>query len=119
MNGCLHEHLKLALSSPSLSQLALISHGSLSHGSGTINFYNVIDFVIMIYGVHYMNMTRAILPLTIISYNLILLEQLNPSPSVNGSLHEHVKFALSSPSLSQSALISHGSLSHGSGTIYF
>ena len=62
-------------------------------------------------------MTRAIPPLTIISYNLILLEQLNPSPSVNGSLHEHVKFALSSPSLSQSALISHGSLSHGFGTI--
>ena len=50
---------------------------------------------------------------------LILLEQLNPSPSVNGYLHEHVKFALSSPSLSQSACISHGALSHGSGTINF
>ena len=55
----------------------------------------------------------------LISYSLILLEQLNPSPSVNGYLHEHVKFALSSPSLSQSALMSHGALSHGSGTINF
>ena len=69
MNGSLHEHVKLALSSPSLSQLALISHGSLSHGSGTINFYNVIDSVIMIYGINHIvySMTRAILPLTIIS----------------------------------------------------
>ena len=75
--------------------------------------------MITIYGgVNHTVMTRAILPLTIISYSLILLEQLNPSPSVNGSLHEHVKFALSSP-LSQSAFISHGSLSHGSGTINF
>ena len=59
VNGSLHEHVKFALSTPSLSQSALISHGSLSHGSGTINFYNVIDSMIMIYGVHYINMTRA------------------------------------------------------------
>ena len=55
VNGSLHEHVKFALSSPCLSQSALILHGSQSHGSGTINFYNVIDSVIMIYGMHYIN----------------------------------------------------------------
>ena len=44
-------------------------------------------------------------------------EQLNPSPSVNGSLHVHVKFGLSNPSLVQSAFVSHGSGRQGSGTV--
>ncbi len=42
-----------------------------------------------------------------------LLEQLNPSPAVYGSLHVHVKFGLN-PSLTQSALTSHGAAKHGS-----
>ena len=46
-----------------------------------------------------------------------ILEQLNPSPSVNGSLHVHVKFGLSNPSLVQSAFTSHGIFKQGSGTI--
>ncbi len=45
-----------------------------------------------------------------------LLEQLNPSPTVYGSIHVHVKFGLSNPSLSQSALTSHGPIRQGSGT---
>ena len=44
-------------------------------------------------------------------------EQLNPSPSVNGSLHVHVKFGLSNPSLVQSAFVSHGPDRQGSGTV--
>ena len=44
-------------------------------------------------------------------------EQLNPSPSVNGSLHVHVKFGLSNPSLVQLAFVSHGSDRQGSGTV--
>ena len=49
--------------------------------------------------------------------DLNLPEQLNPSPSVNGSLHVHVKFGLSNPSLVQSAFVSHGPDRQGSGTI--
>ena len=45
------------------------------------------------------------------------LEQLNPSPLENGSLHVHVKFELSNPSLSHTAFISHGISKQGSGTI--
>ena len=46
-----------------------------------------------------------------------LPEQVNPSPSVNGSLHVHVKFGLSNPSLVQSAFVSHGPDRQGSGTV--
>ena len=46
-----------------------------------------------------------------------VLEQLNPSPSLKGSLHVHVKLGLSNPSLVQSALVSHGSDRQGSGTV--
>ena len=46
-----------------------------------------------------------------------LHEQLNPSPSMNGSLHVHIKFALKNPSLIQLAFTSHGSERQGSGTI--
>ena len=45
-----------------------------------------------------------------------ILEQLNPSPSVKGSLQMHVKFGLNSPSLVQLAFTSHGSDRQGSGT---
>ena len=45
-----------------------------------------------------------------------LQEQLNPSPSVKGGLHEQVKLSLSNPSRSHLALGSQGSLRHGSGT---
>ncbi len=36
-----------------------------------------------------------------------------------GPMHEHVKFGLSNPSLTQSALTSHGSIRQGSGTVRF
>ena len=45
-----------------------------------------------------------------------LLEQLKPSPTVNGDRHVQVKSPLNIPSLSQRALGSHGSSRHGSGT---
>ena len=48
--------------------------------------------------------------------NIFILEQLNPSPTVNGVRHEQVKFPLSKPSLSHSALVSHGRDKQGSGT---
>ena len=51
------------------------------------------------------------------SYRLLVLEQENPSPKVNGDRHVHVKLGLSNPSLVQSALTSHGSYRQGSGTI--
>ena len=43
-------------------------------------------------------------------------EHMNPSPSVNGSLHVQLKFAARGPSLVQSAFSSHGSDRQGSGT---
>ena len=48
---------------------------------------------------------------------LIIPEQLNPSPTVNGGRHVQLKFSLSKPSLSQRALTSQGSLRQGSGTV--
>ena len=48
--------------------------------------------------------------------NRHILEQLKPSPTVNGLKHEQVKFALSKFSLTQSALRSQGVDKHGSGT---
>ena len=48
--------------------------------------------------------------------DILILEQLNPSPTVNGVRHEQVKFPLSKPSLSHSALVSHGRDKQGSGT---
>ena len=48
--------------------------------------------------------------------NSHILEQLKPSPTVNGLKHEQVKFALSKLSLTQSALRSQGVDKHGSGT---
>ena len=47
-----------------------------------------------------------------------LLEQLKPSPVVNGAWHVQVKFALSNPSRSQRALGSQGPDKHGSGTAF-
>lgn len=43
-------------------------------------------------------------------------EQLNPSPTVNGDWHEHVKFPVNEFSLIHSALGSQGKDEHGSGT---
>ena len=51
------------------------------------------------------------------SYDEWLPEQLKPFPSVNGDRHVQVKLSVSKPSLSQTALISQGSLRQGSGTI--
>ena len=45
-----------------------------------------------------------------------LPEQLKPSPSVNGGRQVQLKESLSSPSLSQIAFTSQGSLRQGSGT---
>ena len=44
---------------------------------------------------------------------------MNPSPSEYGSMHVHVKFGLSNPSLAQSALTSQGSIRQGSGTVRY
>ena len=44
----------------------------------------------------------------ILLYQLNLLEQLEPSPMVNGAKHVQEKLALSNPSLSQTALGSQG-----------
>ena len=60
-----------------------------------------------------MMMQTLVLVLCLISY---LLEHVNPSPVVYGSLHVHEKFELNSPSLVQSAFISHGLDAQGSGT---
>ena len=49
--------------------------------------------------------------------NYFLPAQLNPSPTVNGSLHVQLKFAVRGPSLVQSALSSHGFDRQGSGTV--
>ena len=49
---------------------------------------------------------------------MYLLEQLKPSPAVNGDRHVQVKFALSNPSRSQRALGSQGPDKHGSGTVF-
>ena len=65
-------------------------------------------------GLHY---TKLSLVDYVCMYVSFLREQLNPSPMMNGSLHVHVKSALSSPSLVQSALGSHGSDRQGSGTV--
>ena len=43
-------------------------------------------------------------------------EHMNPSPTVNGSLHVQLKFAVRRPSLVQLAFTSHGSDRQGSGT---
>ena len=97
MKGSLQVHVKSGLNSPSLVQSAFTSHGSDKQGSGTSG------------------------PIYIISREVIKkysykLEQLNPSPSMKGSLQVHVKFGLNSPSLAQSAFTSHGSDRQGSGT---
>ena len=52
-------------------------------------------------------------PCTVI---VLLLAQLNPSPTVNGAWHEQLKFPLNKLSLTQSALGSQGTERHGSGT---
>ena len=90
--------MKFGLSKPSLSHAAFTSQGWSKQGSGT-----VITLLIKEQTQHYDNNVH---------------EQLNPSPSVNGSKHLHVKLALSNPSLVQSAFTSHGSDRQGSGTVY-
>ena len=47
---------------------------------------------------------------------LVIPEQLNPLPSVNGGRQVQVKISESKPSLSQMALTSQGSVMQGSGT---
>ena len=49
-------------------------------------------------------------------HGMCVLEQLNPSPTVNGAWHEQVKFPLNKLSLIQSALGSQGEDKQGSGT---
>ncbi len=94
--GSLHVHVKFGLSNPSLLQSALASHGPIRQGSGTM-------YVRMNYGWH-----------RICGH---LLEQVDPSPTVNGSLHVHIKSGLSNPALTQLALTSHGFERQGSGTM--
>ena len=91
--------VKLSVSSPSLSQLALTSQGSLRQGSGTVY-----------------NNTSSNLSHHEAGSHSVILEQVNPSPTVNGAWHEQLKFSLSKPSLTQSALGSHSADIHGSGT---
>ena len=79
--------------------------------------YNYYGNIIPGHVTYYLFLGLGRLYLLVSNAHEFLLEQLNPFPSVNGCLHVHVKFALSSPSLSQSALISHGAPTHGSGTI--
>lgn len=49
--------------------------------------------------------------------SVYVLEQSNPSPTVNGAWHEQVKFPLNKFSLIHCALGSHGKDKHGSGTV--
>ena len=91
--------VKLLESSPSLSQMALMSQGSFRQGSGTA----------------FKKKKLYLAGITKLTASHIL-EQLNPSPSVNGAWHEQVKFALSNPSLMQIAFGSQGVDRHGSGT---
>jgi len=95
--GSTQVHVKLELSNPSLVQLALASQGLDRHGSGT---------------------TKSIIQWRHKDIHQLwhILEQLKPSPTMNGSTQVHVKLELSNPSLVQLALASQGIDKQGSGT---
>ena len=93
-------HINRSLSNPSLIHMALTSQGSLRQGSGTAKEKYIWDSIAS----------------KIRTLNCHILEQLNPSPTVNGARHEQVKLSLSKPSLLQSAFGSQGTNKHGSGT---
>ena len=102
MNGAWHKQLKLPLNKLSLIHRALGSQGVDKHGSGTDGS----------------NQNMKSSKLMFIASYIIIPEQLNPFPSVNGELQIQVKLSESNPSRTQMALTSQGGLGlrQGSGT---